>query len=197
MPQTVTKVGPQDHGRPMSLAEFDRAEGQEGFLYELYRGIVVVSDIPDFAHFSQFEEIRDQLVAFKLSNPGQIYRIGGGSECKILLPKRESERHPDIAVYTTRPSESEHLWKTWIPDLVIEIVSAASEERDYVEKRADYWEAGVKEYWIVDAAKQEMLVLTRSRGKWKERIIRPAEIYSTKLLPGFAFDLAKVFSAAE
>jgi len=38
MPQTVTKVGPKDHGRRMRLAEFDKAEAQEGYLYELSRG---------------------------------------------------------------------------------------------------------------------------------------------------------------
>ena len=79
---------------------------------------------------------------------------------------------------------------------MIEVVSPASEHRTYVEKRQEYLQAGVWEYWIVDAGKQEMLVLRRSRKQWTERIIRPPEVYRTRLLPGFAFDCAPVFEAA-
>jgi hypothetical protein len=32
MNKTIAKIGPSDHGRRMSLAEFDEAEGQEGYL---------------------------------------------------------------------------------------------------------------------------------------------------------------------
>jgi len=40
-------VGPADHGRRMTLDEFDTAEGVEGRLYELSRGEVVVTDVPN------------------------------------------------------------------------------------------------------------------------------------------------------
>ena len=38
MLKAAIKVGPADHGRRMSLADFDHAEVQEGYLYELGRG---------------------------------------------------------------------------------------------------------------------------------------------------------------
>jgi hypothetical protein len=37
---TTTILGPSYHGRPMSLDEFDLAERQEGYLYELSRGVI-------------------------------------------------------------------------------------------------------------------------------------------------------------
>jgi hypothetical protein len=43
------------------------------------------------------------------------------------------------------------LWRSWTPDLVIEVVSESSRDRDYTEKRDEYWSLGVMEYWIVDA----------------------------------------------
>jgi Uma2 family endonuclease len=194
---TVTKVGPQDHGRPMRLAEFEPAEGVEGFLYELGRGVVAVMDVPHVKHLRQVNETRMQLSAHQITNPGQIYVIASGNECKILLSDLESERHPDLAVYKTPPPNDPDLWAIWIPELAIEVVSPGSEIRDYVEKREEYLAFGIKEYWIIDAAKREVLVLRRSRGKWVEQILKPGDICETKLLPGFKFDCARVFEAAE
>ena len=75
-------------------------------------------------------------------------------------------------------------------------MSPGSEERDYVEKRDEYREFGVREYWIIDSGRGEVLVLRRSRGRWVERVVRPGDVYRTRLLPGLAFDPAPVFAAA-
>ena len=61
------------------------------------------------------------------------------------------------------------LWRTWIPDLVIEVVSESSRDRDYTEKRDEYWTLGVKEYWIVDAKLEQVLILRRGRSQWTEK----------------------------
>ncbi len=42
------------------------------------------------------------------------------------------------------------------PDWVIEIVSPSSKRMDYMTKLFKYRDSGVKEYWIVDPAKQEV-----------------------------------------
>ena len=197
MIRAVTKkLGPQDHGRRMSLKEFEPIEVQEGYLYELGRGVVAVSDVPKFRHRRQVSAIRKQLASFDLSNPGRIYEILAGSECKILVDDLESERHPDLAVYLNPPRKEDD-WRSWIPEIVIEVVSLSSEIRDYEEKREEYLAIGVKEYWIVDADKGEVLVLRRGRGKWVPRILKAGDIYETKLLPGFRFDCRKAFEAAE
>ncbi len=195
MPKTTIKVGPQDAGRRMSLADFDTAEAQPGYNYELSKGVVVVSDVPNPPHLAQLNAIRRQLAAYDLTNPNVIHAIAGGGECKLLLWDQESERHPDIAVYKSPPPE-ENVWTTWIPDLVIEIVSPGSEQRDYVEKREEYLSFGVREYWIVDASREEVLVLRRRGTRWTPRTVRPPEVYRTKTLPGFEFDCAAVFRAA-
>jgi hypothetical protein len=41
------------------------------------------------------------------------------------------------------------------------------------------------------------LGLRQSRGRWVERVLRPGEVYTTRLLPGLAFDPAPVFAAVE
>jgi Uma2 family endonuclease len=90
----------------------------------------------------------------------------GAMDCKLLIPAYQSERHPDIAVYLTPPKnrKGRTMWRTWIPELAVEVVSEQSDDRDYTEKRDEYWALGVSEYWIVDAKRQQVLVLKRGRS---------------------------------
>jgi Uma2 family endonuclease len=42
------------------------------------------------------------------------------------------------------------------PDMVLEVVSTSSVEKDYEVLRQAYWEADVPEYWLVDARKEPL-----------------------------------------
>jgi Uma2 family endonuclease len=196
MTRVAIKLGPGDHGKRMSLADFDHADVQEGYLYELSRGVITVSDVPHPRHLAQVDIIREQFYTYRTAHPGRIYRIAAGSECKILLAELESERHPDLVIYKSPPPGAEEIWSTWIPDIVIEVVSPGSEHRDYTEKREEYLAFGVQEYWIFNADQQEMLVLRRVRGRWSPRTLRPPKVCRTRLLPGLQFSCEKVFQAA-
>jgi Uma2 family endonuclease len=87
------------------------------------------------------------------------------------------------------------MWRTWIPELVIEVVSEGARDRDYTEKRDEYWSLGVKEYWIVDAKLKQVLALRRGRSQWIEKSHGPNDSCETKLLPGFTLACAAVFEA--
>ena len=83
------------------------------------------------------------------------------------------------------------------PDLVIEIVSAATRKVDEITKRKLYERGGVSEYWIVDAELERVTVYRRA----EERFIRAAELsaeskdsLTTPLLPQFEAPLADVFA---
>jgi Uma2 family endonuclease len=196
MSRTAVRIGPEDQGRHMTLEEFNTADAQPGHLYELGRGVITVVHVPDRRHLAQVDAAREQLSAYRRSHPGRIFSVAHGGECKILLAGAESERHPDLAIYKAPPTDDEDVWATWIPEIVIEVVSPGSEQRDYVEKREEYLQFGVLEYWVIDAGRQEMLALRRSGGRWAERIVRSGEIYQTPQLPDFEFALAPIFDAA-
>jgi hypothetical protein len=49
----------------------------------------------------------------------------------------------------------------------------------------------------VDADRGEVLVLRRVGEEWKERVVRPPEIYRPRRLRGFEFSCEEVFRAAE
>jgi Uma2 family endonuclease len=63
------------------------------------------------------------------------------------------------------------------PDMVLGVVSRNSAHKDTVQLRQAYWEAGVREYWLVDARKEPLrfdilrhtargFVATRKRDGW-------------------------------
>ena len=193
---TIT-IGPADHGRAMSLDEFDEAEVEPGRHYELSRGVVAVSEVPNAEHMVVVMAIREQLVVYKVTHPGEVYGVAAGNECKLLLADWDSERHPDLAVYVSPPPRRKKPWSVWVPALVVEVVSPDSAQRDRIEKREEYLDFGVKEYWIVDADRREMLVLRRVRGKWKETAVREGDACASPLLPGLSFDFAQVMRAAD
>ena len=196
---TIT-IGPEHDGQAMSLEEFADAEGREGYLYELSRGIVTVNDVPNEPHFDLLHAICEQLWSYHLSHSNEIHRILGGSDAKIMVWELQSERHPDLLIYKTRRpkgAKGRKVWTVWIPELVIEVVSPDSADRDYHQKPEEYLRVGVQEYWIVDDAKQTMTVHRRRGDEWSVSTVSPGELYTTELFPGLKFDLQRVFDAAE
>lgn len=193
-----TKIGPGHHGKKMSLRAFEFAEVEDGYVAELARGYVVVSEVPNYFHASQIDAIMDRLRYYKVVTPGAIHKILEGASSKLLIPTWNSERHPDIALYLTAPKgkKDRTMWRTWIPEIVVEVVSDSSDARDYTEKRDEYWTLGCKEYWIVDAKRSQIVLLRRGKAQWIEKFLGPAETVETKLLPGFEMLCQPIFDAA-
>jgi hypothetical protein len=181
----------------MTLADFDEAMAVLGPVFELGRGVVVMVDVAGRRHVAQVNALRRLFHAYDAAHLSAIHTIASGSECKLLLADRESERHPDLAVYLTPPPEGDDFWAEWVPEIIVEVVSPSSAERDYGEKGIEYLEFGVREYWTVDDERTEALILRRSRGRWADRVLRPGENYQTRLLPALAFDPAIPFAAAD
>jgi Uma2 family endonuclease len=193
-----TKIGPNDHGRKMSLKDFEFVETQEGYLYELSRGYITVSQIAKLYHGLIVAAVRNHLVMYQMAHPDSIFAILGPAECKLLVRKWTSERHPDLSVYPTKPKgrKDSKLWRHWLPELVIEVVSERSVDRDYIDKRQEYWDLGIKEYWIVDAKREQVVVLRRGKSDWIEKRVSPDGVVTTKLLPGFALPFKAILEAA-
>ena len=196
--KSKTKIGPYDHGRKMSLKAFEFAKVEDGWLAELASGYLIVSEVANWAHGSQIIAIKRPLEVHAAMHQGTIHAVLGSMECKLMVPKFESERHPDISVYFTKPKKpwDRLMWRRWLPELTIEVVSDDSRDRDYTQKRDEYWTLGIKEYWIVDAKLEQILLLRRGKSDWIEKTLGPAGTCETKLLPGFKVACRAIFEAA-
>ena len=79
-------------------------------------------------------------------------------------------------------------------DLVVEIVSPDKPERDLIEKRLEYAEAQILEYWIVDPRDETMTVLWLESETYSEHgIFRRGTLATSRLLEGLTVDVSAVF----
>jgi Uma2 family endonuclease len=193
---TRTRIGPADAGRRMSLDEFIEAESEEGWLYELARGVIVVTEVPAPNHGRIAHRLARLFGRYEDAHPGVIDYVAGGGECRLRLPGMQSDRHPDQAVYLDPPPNGRAPWERWVPHIVVEVVSEGSEERDHVETREEYLRAGVTEYWILDPATRKMTALCRAGDVWEETVIPPGGTHLTHLLPGLKVRPDDLFGAA-
>ncbi len=103
-------------------------------------------------------------------------------------------REPDLLLLLSAadPRRQNRFWLG--ADLALEVVSEEKPERDLVEKRGDYAEGRVPEYWIVNPQTETISVL-RLRGDAYEEagIYGRGEAATSVLLAGFAVAVAAVF----
>jgi Uma2 family endonuclease len=197
MATTTRMIGPADHGQPMTLEEFAEADFEEGWLYELARRVIDVTEVPGLNHGRIVHRLTRLFIRYEDAHPGVINYVAGGSDCRLRLPGMQSDRHPDQAIYLRPEPQGPNIWMRWIPDIVVEIVSAGGEDRDYNEKREEYLRAGVSEYWILDPIRRQMTVLLRLADIWDERIIPGDGVHQTPLLPGLEVRPAELLGPAE
>jgi Uma2 family endonuclease len=103
---------------------------------------------------------------------------------QIRFPKLRRRRSPDlIFISKNRIPELNESHFDGAPDLVIEIVSWESQNRDRRDKFSEYQSAGVREYWIVDPVSKtvEAHVL---KGRTFVQFGPKAEVIRSKVLPG-------------
>lgn len=177
-------VGPEHHGLPMAYEEFIEADFQDGWLYELARGIVIVTQVPGIRHGMIVFRLAKLFILYDAAHPGAIKYQSAGSDCRLRLEGMKSDRHPDQAIYLQPYPKGPHLWARWVPEIVVEVVSASGPDRDYVMKREEYLAAGGREYWILDPMLRRLTVLLNIGESWQQTLLGEDGIYRTELLPG-------------
>ena len=112
--------------------------------------------------------------------------------------REDKFREPDVLLLRDR-SDPRCQDRYWLgADLVAEVVSPDDPDRDLVEKRIDYAEAGIPEYWIVDPRNETITVLVLDGDAYVEHGVHGRGAKATSpLLEGFAADVAAVFDAPE
>jgi len=167
-----------------------------GRLIEYSEGFLEFPPMPTMAHQDILIFLFELLKAYVLKHQlGKVY--------VAPLPVRLRAgryREPDVFfVSTQRVHEAEGKYPSGA-DLVMEIVSGSpsDRERDLVQKRHDYAQAGIPEYWIVDPDEGAITVLWLEGEAYVEHgRFAGDETATSRLLPGFAVAVAAVWAAAQ
>ncbi len=156
----------------MSYEEFLNYEDDTDYLYELEDGKLI--QMPSESRTNQ------KIAIFLL-----IYMAKQGISCSRLVNHTEivvtnknlNIRIPDLVVLTNDLVEiMEGAPRSLItldmpaPDLVVEVVSPNQAKRDYEDKRSEYCNRGIPEYWIVDPVLQKVTVLELKDGVYTDKV---------------------------
>ena len=187
MLKTPLNLGLNDRGRLLTDEEFARAECDAPFRYERVAERLIVMEPSDLPHTQVVSAILEALYLYKRGHSGAIELIAPEG---WIRTSAQTDRIGDIAVYLADVS-GEHIYDM-VPDLVFEVVSKGSEERDYVVKRDEYFAHGIWEYVIVDPFRKVVTALSRGARGYLARELRDGEVYVSEQLPGFELPIAEL-----
>ncbi len=178
----------------LSAAEFATGDFEEPYIYERVKGRLVVMSPAGPEHRKVSRPFRRELGGYWHAHTDLVDEVDIEG---WVATSPEDDRMPDICVYLKSSSTNETVPRR-VPDLIYEFVSKdrSDQERDYIDKRKEYFHIGVKEYVIVDRFKQAVLVLTLdpTQDDYAEVWLQEDQSYVTSLLPGLTVSLSEVFS---
>jgi Uma2 family endonuclease len=179
----------------MSAEQVQHPITVEEFLETLPDG--VKADLIDgVVHMASPDTPRSDKIAHLIRTLLQGYarRKGGlgeafGSRVAYAMSRYRSPE-PDVSfVLSGRASVIGATRGTGAPDIAVEIVSEDSEQRDYIQKRVLYEEAGVREYWIIDPIRERCTFLRHEGGRFVDVPLSAGRFFHSEVLPGLWLDV--------
>jgi Uma2 family endonuclease len=189
-----TVFGPESNGILMMPQEFDRADFDEDWRFELINGVLIVSPLPLVNESDPNEELGYLLRRYKEDHP-----LGHSLDATFqerIVRTGKNRRRADRIIWAglgRLPRRRE------TPTIIAEFVSGRkrARKRDYQTKRLEYAKAGVKEYWIFDRFTRKMTIFYRQDGKNRKRVCEAHQVFTTDLLPGFELPVQRLFALAD
>lgn len=193
MATLTAQIGPAEHGRPLTVDEFEAETFQEGYKYELINGRLYVTYEPDppedwlekwlFTHVLLYSRTRPNIINY-VSDKARVYVPG---------PLVDTIPEPDLAAYHDYPVQlplRRIRWRDVSPMLVGEVLSPNDPHKDLIRNVQLYLQVpSIREYWLVDGREdpdRPRMRVHRRRGKrWQVIDLAYQDVYTTKLLPGF------------
>jgi Uma2 family endonuclease len=150
----------------------------DGLTRELLSGVVLVRESPSAAHEIVLSRLHALLSSYAEERDlGAVFR----HPWPVELSKLDVVR-PDLYFLTWRDGAIGTDGVRGTPELVVEVVSPESRERDLGEKLRLYAWAGVREYWIVDPETRSLIARKKGRQGFEDLPTRPPHFRSDLLL---------------
>lgn len=192
--ETMTRLGPADHGRPVTLEEYESADYEEGCQYELIDGKLYVTPVPNPPQNRVDHWLFAKVWLYSQGAPDSINFVS--NKARIVVPNRPgaTRPEPDLAAYRDYPLDlafEEVRWENLSPILVGEVLSLDDPDKDLVRNVELYFQVpSIREYWLFDtraegAERPTLRVHRRWGGRWRILDLAFGATYATRLLPGF------------
>ncbi len=160
-------------------------------LVEFTDGFLEALPMPTDKHQSVLQFLFLALFNFVQPQGGKVHFA------PLRLRIREGKfREPDVLLLlkAADPRRQNRFWLG--ADLALEVVSEEKPERDLVDKRGDYAEGRVPEYWIVNPQTETITILRLSGEAYEEAgVYRRGDTAASVLLAGFSVAVSAVFDA--
>lgn len=157
---------PQLPRRPLTVAEYVEL-GETEFRVELVEGRMTVAAQPELRHLRAGRRLANALEA---SWPGwEVYQEADVNLELVAADEPGFVRIPDVSVASAegvrRVEREGGILRASEVLLVIEIISPSSNRTDRKVKRAEYAEAGIPHYWILDFTDPISLLVCHQTGE--------------------------------
>jgi Uma2 family endonuclease len=162
----------------------------DGRRYELIAGEIVVAAAPSEAHMVVQTELQLILLpSERVHGRGKLFI----APHEVHLPTGDIVQPDLFFVTVARYAMRRGTHVDGAPDLVVEVISPSSRNRDLVEKRHIYETAGVLEYWIADPQVRTFAALTLRQGRY-ETIPPVGSVVQSIVLPDLVINRDVLFS---
>jgi Uma2 family endonuclease len=193
MATVTSKLGPADHGRPVTLDDLESAEFWPGYKYEIIDGRLYVTYEANLPEDWLEKWLLFKVGMYALKHPEVINYVT--DKARVFIPSRDPVTipEPDLAAYHGLPIHrmiDEMRWEDVSPVLVGEIVSANDPHKDLIRNAQLYLQVpSIREYWLIDgraSSERPTMVVHRRHGqRWRKIELAYGDTYTTRLLPGF------------
>jgi Uma2 family endonuclease len=190
--ENPTRQKPRYLGWRVTREEYLDLE-EDGFKYDVIDGEMTMAPSASFEHGEKEKNFLFVLESYLRKHAaGRLV-----PETEVLLPDGGDPLRPDVSFIL---SENTHIIKTHIhgaPDLICEVLSPSTRDRDLGVKADRYLACGVKEYWIIDLEVREIHLWTNpdKAGVWhkQKNQINADRALESVLLSGFSVHNRDIF----
>ena len=161
--------------------------------YHLLDGDLILAPAPTIRHQRILRRLAVLLDELAVENGlGEVFL----APCDVVLSNYDVFQPDILFVSNERRGLITEANIQGAPDLVVEILSSATEHYDRGYKRTLYARYGVREYWLVDPATETVEVLVEGdEGLTSADIFGLTDTLVSPLLPGLSVDLGQIFAA--
>jgi Uma2 family endonuclease len=184
--------------RRMTLEEFLDYDDGTDTRYELEDGVLVEmgAENPLNGTIALFLVLEFAKLGIPVRRLATIHYVGVSST-------QATARQPDMLVHSKASAAAIYSGGNLLaadmpaPLLVVEVVSSSdtdkkSRKRDYEDKRAEYAQRGIPEYWIVDPIAAVVLVLALDGNQYQEQRFTGGMVIVSPSFPAFALTVEQL-----